>query len=178
MAHPGKKLLFMGGEFAHFIEWKYDDQLDWFLLVYDRHPQVQAYVKKLNHTYLEHPSLWEVEDSWAGFQWLQADDKDNSLIVFARYSAQGKALICMTNFTPQYLPSYRFGLPRPGTVRELLNSDLEIYGGSGKQNAEPLVSQPIAQSGFADSVEVCVPPLASVYFEFEPEDNQTTLEED
>ncbi len=178
MAHPGKKLLFMGGEFAHFIEWKYDDQLDWFLLVYDRHPQVQAYVKKLNHTYLEHPSLWEVEDSWAGFQWLQADDKDNSLIVFARYSAQGKALICMTNFTPQFLPSYRFGLPRPGTVRELLNSDLEIYGGSGKQNPEPLVSQPIAQSGFADSVEVCVPPLASVYFEFEPEDNQTTLEED
>ena len=167
MGHPGKKLLFMGSEFAHFIEWKYDDQLDWFLLVYDRHPQVQAYVRELNHLYLEHPPLYEVEDSWQGFQWLQANDKDNSLIIFTRYSAQGEALICMTNFTPQFHPRYRFGLPEAGTVSEVLNSDLERFGGSNQFNAGPIGTQSIPQGEFAYSVEVCVPPMSSVYFKYD-----------
>ena len=178
MAHPGKKLLFMGGEFAHFIEWKYDDQLDWFLLVYDRHPQVQAYVRQLNKLYAEHPELYEVEDSWAGFQWLQANDRDNSLIIFVRYSAQGRALVCMTNFTPQFIPRYRFGLPRPGVIRELLNSDLEQFGGSNQYNPPSIKSEPVAQGEFSHSAEVCVPPLSCVYFEYIFMDTPTLLEEE
>ena len=177
MGHPGKKLLFMGSEFAHIIEWKYDDQLDWFLLVYDRHPQVQAYVRELNHLYLRYPSLYEVEDSWQGFQWLQADDKDNSLVIFARYSAQGEALICMTNFTPQFHPAYRFGLPRAGTIRELLNSDLERFGGSNQFNALPLKTQDITQGEHAYSLEVCVPPLSCVYFKYDILEN-TSIEKE
>ena len=178
MAHPGKKLLFMGSEFGHFIEWKYDDQLDWFLLAYERHPQMQEYARQLNRLYLEQPPLYEVEDGWAGFQWLQADDRDNSVIIFLRFSQQGKALICMTNFTPRFLPRYRFGLPAPGIVREILNSDLERFGGSNQYNAQPLDAEDIPQGGFAQSVEVCVPPLSSVYFEYITGEKQNTLEED
>ncbi len=178
MAHPGKKLLFMGSEFAHFIEWKFDDQLDWFLLVYDRHPQVQAFVRILNHLYTQSPSLYEVEDSWAGFRWLEANDRDNSIIIFIRYSAQGKALICMTNFTPQFHPRYRFGLPQEGRIVEILNSDLEAFGGSNQFNAQPLNSEPLARGEFAHSVEVCVPPLSSVYFDYQIIEQHTTLEED
>ena len=178
MAHPGKKLLFMGSEFGHFIEWKYDDQLDWFLLAYERHPQMQEFTRQLNRLYLEQPPLYEVEDGWAGFEWLQADDRDNSIVIFLRRSLQDKALICMTNLTPRFHPRYRFGLPLPGTVREILNSDLERFGGSNQYNAQPLDTEDIQQGAFAQSVEVCVPPLSSVYFEYITGEKQNTLEED
>ena len=166
MAHPGKKLLFMGSEFAHYIEWKYDDQLDWFLLVYERHPDMQRYVKELNHLYKQRSELWQVEDSWDGFQWLQADDVDNSVVIFARYDKQGKALICMTNFTPAFHPAYRFGLPADGLIAEELNSDLPRFGGSNQYNAQPLRAQEIPMGEFPYSVEVCVPPLSTVYFSY------------
>ena len=107
----------MGGEFAQFIEWKYDDQLDWFLLVYDRHPQVQECVKALNHFYLGTPALYEVEDSWDGFQWITASDTDNSVLAFLRTDSAGKAMLCVANFTPVFHPIYRIGLPVNGTLQ-------------------------------------------------------------
>ncbi len=167
MAHPGKKLLFMGGEFGHYIEWKDDDQLDWFLLVYERHPEMQRWVQDLNHFYLKHPELYQVEDSWQGFQWLVPDDQDNSVVIFCRYDKQGKAIISATNFTSSFHPQYRFGLPEDGIIKEVLNSDLTIYGGSNQYNAQPLRAENIASHERPWSVEVCLPPLSTVYFTYD-----------
>ncbi len=167
MAHPGKKLLFMGGEFGHFIEWNEDDQLDWFLLVYDKHPEMQKCVKHLNAFYKKSSELWEVEDSWAGFEWLVADDTDNSVVIFTRSNKKGETIICMTNFTPQFLPQYRIGLPLRGTVTEVFNTDKLEYGGSNQYNAQPLEVETMAWNNWPYSAEVCVPPLSTVYFTYD-----------
>jgi len=178
MAHPGKKLLFMGSEFGHFIEWKDDDQLDWFLLVYERHPDMQRYVKALNRFYLDHPAFWEVEDGWDGFQWLEANDTQNSVIIFMRWDKAGRGIVCVTNYTPVFHPRYRFGLPAKGRVTEVLNSDLKEYGGSGQANARPVASQPIPHHEFPCCVDVCVPPLATVYFTFTRQEHQPKRKEE
>ncbi len=167
MAHPGKKLLFMGSEFAHFIEWKYDDQLDWFLLLYDRHPQVQACVKELNRFYRETPALYEVEDSWQGFQWLSVNDSDNSVLAFARTDKNGKSVCCVVNFTSVFHPIYRIGLPLPGTLTEIFNTDRAEFGGSNQYNAWTVSAQEMSWNGLDYSVEVCVPPLSCVYFNYD-----------
>jgi 1,4-alpha-glucan branching enzyme len=167
MAHPGKKLLFMGSEFAHFIEWKYDDQLDWFLLVYERHPQVKECVRALNHLYRATPALYEVEDGWAGFQWLSEGDSDNSVIAFTRTDKKGNTVCCVVNFTPVFHPIYRVGLPVDGTLTELFNTDRAEFGGSNQYNAWPIPAQDISWNGLEYSVEVCVPPLSCVYFTYE-----------
>ena len=118
LCHPGKKLNFMGTEFAHFIEWKYEDQLDWFLLVYERHPDVQKCVRALNALYRSHPALWQQDDGWAGFTWLNADDSERSILSFLRWDRAGNALMCVTNFTPACYADYRVGLPAYGYVKE------------------------------------------------------------
>lgn len=166
MSHPGKKLLFMGGEFAHFIEWKFDEQLDWFLLVYERHPQLQHYVKKLNHFYLSNPAFYEVEDSWSGFQWIEADDKDNSILAFIRTDKKGKSIISVINFTPVFHQEYPIGLPLPGTLVEVLNSDSEEFGGSGQTNHKPVIIKKMSHRNFDFSATICVPPLSCVYFSY------------
>ncbi len=173
MAHPGKKLLFMGGEFAHFIEWKYDDQLDWFLLMYDRHPQVLAFVKALNRLYLETPALYEVEDGWQGFQWLAANDSDNSVLAFSRTDKKGNSVVCATNFTPVFHPIYRVGLPMDGTLTELLNTDREEYGGSNQYNAWTVSAEKILWNGLPYSAEICLPPLSTVYFRYDKQEPPT-----
>ncbi len=170
MAHPGKKLLFMGCEFAHFIEWKFDDQLDWFLLLYDRHPQVQACVKALNKLYLNTPALYEVEDGWQGFQWLSVNDSDNSVVAFARTDSQGRSICCVVNFTPVFHPIYRIGLPQPGTLTEIFNTDREEFGGSNQYNAFLIQAQEEKWNGHDYSAEVCVPPLSAVYFDYKKQE--------
>jgi 1,4-alpha-glucan branching enzyme len=170
MAHPGKKLLFMGCEFAHFIEWKYDDQLDWFLLAYDRHPQVLACTKKLNKLYRDTPALYEVEDGWAGFQWLAANDSDNSVLAFSRTDKKGKTICCVVNFTPVFHPIYRIGLPQPGTLTEIFNTDRAEFGGSNQYNAWTVYAQEEKWNGMDYSVEICVPPLSTVYFQYDKQD--------
>lgn len=167
MAHPGKKLLFMGGEFGQMIEWKFDDQLDWFLLLYDKHPHLQKCVKKLNHLYRDIPALYEVDDGWDGFQWVQANDQDNSLVAFIRTDKKGKAVLAVTNFTPQYHAIYRMGLPMNGVLTEIFNSDLEEFGGSGKHNLAPIKAINEPWHEFPYSVEMCIPPLATVFFDYE-----------
>ncbi len=166
MAHPGKKLLFMGDEIAQVIEWRFDDQLDWFLLLYDKHPQVQQCVKRLNHLYKETPALYEVDDGWDGFQWVQANDQDNSVVAFIRTDKQGKAMLCVTNFTPQFHPIYRMGLPVDGLLTEVFNSDRTEYGGSNQYNAAPIRARHERWNEFEWSVEMCIPPLATMYFEY------------
>ena len=166
MAHPGKKLLFMGGEFGHFIEWNYDGQLDWFLMVYERHPDLCRCVRVMNRFYRDTPAMHEVEDSWDGFQWLAADDRERSLTVFMRTDLSGNSVVCMTNFTSAFYPQYRFGLPEPGVVTECFNTDLKEFGGSNQYNAGALRAQEELCNGLPWSVEVCVPPLSTVYFDY------------
>ncbi len=167
MAHPGKKLLFMGSEFAHFIEWKYDDQLDWFLLVYDRHPQLQQCVRQLNFLYRETPALYEVDNGWDGFQWIVPDDKDNSVVVFLRTDRQGQAVLVAVNFTPCFHPIYRIGLPMAGTLNEIFNTDRQEFGGSNQYNAYELSAQKGEYGGLPYWAEICVPPLSCVYFRYD-----------
>ena len=167
MAHPGKKLLFMGGEFGHFIEWKFDDQLDWFLLAYERHAPLQSCVRRLNHLYREYPALHEVDDSWDGFQWVTANDVDNSVAAFLRTDRRGNALLCVANFTPVFHPIYRIGLPYAGVLRELMNTDRAEYGGSEQYNAFELNAVAGDFNGFPYWAEICVPPLSCVYFTYD-----------
>ncbi len=170
MAHPGKKLLFMGSEFGQFIEWKDDDQLDWFLMVYERHPDLCRCVRMLNHFYRENPPMYEVDDSWEGFKWLVPDDKERSLVVFMRMDKEGNTVICMTNFTSAFYPQYRFGLPDPGILTEVFNTDLKEFGGSDQFNAHPLHTVEEECNHLPYMVEVCVPPLSTVYFTFDKEE--------
>ena len=167
MAHPGKKLLFMGGEFGHFIEWKFDDQLDWFLLEYERHPEVQKCVRRLNEIYRDNPCFYEIDDSWDGFQWIQANDSDHSITAFTRTDKKGKSILAVTNFTPTFYPEYRIGLPYGGTLTEFFNTDSAEYGGSNQFNRWPIKAEEVQMQDFPFSCNICVPPMATVYFEYD-----------
>ena len=161
MAHPGKKLLFMGQEFAQFIEWNENQQLDWLLLGYDRHREMREYVKALNHLYLATPAMWQVDYSWQGFQWIVPDDNSQSIVAFIRRDAAGGEIIALCNFAPVHRPDYKIGVPRAGIYRELLNSDDKRFGGSGILNA-PMHSHKKPMHGFEQSISVNVPPMSVV----------------
>ncbi len=167
MAHPGKKLLFMGGEFGHFIEWKFDDQLDWFLLQYDRHPQMLECVKRLNHIYKDNPEFWQIDDGWDGFQWIQANDQDHSIVAFTRTDKRGRSIMCVTNFTPVFYPQYRIGLPCGGTLEEIFNTDRAEFSGSNQYNAWTINAEEQPLYDFPFSANICVPPLSTVYYRYE-----------
>ncbi len=167
MAHPGKKLLFMGGEFGHFIEWKFDDQLDWFLLAYEGHPQVQKCVRRLNEIYRTMPAFYEADDGWDGFQWIQANDSDHSITAFTRTDKSGKSILAVTNFTPTFYPQYRIGLPYGGTLTEFFNTDSAEFGGSNQYNAFPIQAVEEQMQEHPFSCDICVPPMSTVYFEYD-----------
>ena len=166
-ARPGKKLLFMGGEFGQFIEWDHTKELDWFLLDYPAHDALQRYVCRLNEIYLREPALWRVDDSWDGFCWLSVDERERSAIAFMRSSdrADDTPLVCVCNFTPT--PGYmRIGLPQGGCLQELLNSDAPCFGGSGWAQKAVYEAEPCACNGLPYSTVVALPPLSSVYYRF------------
>ena len=133
MAHPGKKLSFMGNEFAQFIEWRHYEQLEWMLLDYDRHRQMHDWVRDLNHFYLDHSCMWNNDSDWNGFRWISADDNANSVVAFRRIDRRGRELICICNFCPVLREHYRLGLPKPGQYEPVLSSDDLKYGGSGTE---------------------------------------------
>ena len=163
MAHPGKKLLFMGQEFGQFIEWNEAKALDWMLLDYDRHRQLRQYVKDLNRLYHDLPDFWQVDYSWEGFQWVVPDDNAQSVIAFLRRDAAGHTTLVVCNFNPVLREGYQMGVPVAGTYKELLSSDDEAYGGSGVHN-KPLRSHKKPMHGFDQSISVTLPPLSTVYF--------------
>lgn len=175
MAHPGKKLMFMGGEFGQFIEWKFDSGLDWNLLDYEMHYKLQNFVRELNHIYREQKALWENDGGWEGFKWIEPEDCDQSIISFVRIgSEECEQLAIVCNFTPVVREGYRIGVPGPGEYVEILNSDDKKYGGSSCKNEEPLTTENIPWNCFKHSISIKVPPLSSIYLKFKPSKERKT----
>ena len=169
MTHPGKKLSFMGNEFAQFIEWNYKQGLDWLLLGYDRHRQMQDFVRTLNKLYLGTPALWENDSDWGGFQWIAPDDRDNSIISFRRLSRKGQEVLVICNFCPVLREGYRLGVPKAGWYVPILNSDDEKFGGAGTALL-PLHTEKIPSHGQAYSAAFRVPPLSVTLYRYQRTD--------
>jgi 1,4-alpha-glucan branching enzyme len=165
MAHPGKKLLFMGQEFGQFIEWNYSRELDWLLLDYEAHQKLQGFVKALNSFYLKHAPLWEIEDSWEGFSWISGDDNVNSVIAFRRRDRKGRELLCVCNFTPVARERYCIGAPEPGDYRVLFSSDEPRYGGGGSSRKKTVRAAAKPMHGLPCSVELCLPGLSVLFLQ-------------
>ncbi len=162
MAHPGKKLLFMGSEFAQFREWDYSNGLEWFMPEkFEAHRDFQDYVRNLNKFYLDNPPMWQEDYSWKGFTWIAADDNEQSVIVFRRIDKQGKEILVVCNFVPVERKGYRFGVPYRGTYTEVLNSASK--DGSPYLNGA-VKSENIPSHGLDQSIAVDIPPMSVMYF--------------
>ena len=167
-SHPGKKLLFMGQEFGQFIEWDEKKQLDWFLLDYDAHKQLHAFVKKLNRVYKDTPALWEIDYSWDGFTWLISDDNQNSVAAFERRDRNGDRVIAICNFTPVTRENYRIGVERKGSLTYLLDSESTEFGGNGENAKKRIYTEKIPMHGKEHSFPVTLPGLSCVYLRYKP----------
>ena len=163
MAHPGKKLMFMGQEFGQFIEWNYEQELDWLLLDYPKHRALQTYFRDINLLYKKTRPLWEVDYSWEGFSWISSDDKDNSVIAFRRIDESGKEIIAVCNFTNVERLDYRIGVPKKGNYKVFFNSDDVAYGGEGRGNKDKMKAETINMHGFEQSISLDLPPLSTIY---------------
>ena len=163
MAHPGKKLLFMGSEFGQFIEWNYEKELDWLLLQYPQHRKQQSFFRDLNHFYLDTPALWEVDFSWEGFSWISNDDYTQSVIAFRRIDKNGGELVVVCNFVPVGCKGYRIGAPTPGIYEEVFSSDRAAYGGSGITNGDTIKTTAVPMHGCEESMELDLPPMSVLY---------------
>ena len=177
IAHPGKKLTFMGQEFGQFIEWKYDSGLDWVLLDYEKHRQLKEYVKKLNHIYLKYPALWEIDYGWEGFKWLVSDDNTNSVIAFSRKDSKGDELVVVANFTPVMREKYSFGVEREGIYEVILNSDDTAFGGEGLGTKTKVTSKNKGMHGFENSITLNLPGLSFLLLKYKakPTDKKTKI---
>ena len=165
IAHPGKKLNFMGNEFAQFIEWNYTQGLDWLLLGYEKHQKMQHFVRTLNHFYLENRCFWENDSDWDGFRWLSCDDRDNSIIAFRRISRKGQELIAVCNFCPVLRESYRLPLPKAGWYQPVLNTDDAQFGGYDFQPAPVHAEKDKQPQGeYAYSGVFRVPPMSVCFY--------------
>ncbi|MBW5812261.1 1,4-alpha-glucan branching protein GlgB [Yersinia kristensenii] len=164
-AHPGKKLLFMGCEFAQGREWNFDTSLDWHLLDDENgwHKGVQRWVRDLNHSYQQYTPLYELDYQPAGFEWLVVDDHENSVFAFLRRDADGNELIVISNFTPVPRHNYRVGVPQSGHYREVLNSDSEFYRGSNMGNQGGIHSHDVGSHHHHHSLLLTLPPLSTIY---------------
>jgi 1,4-alpha-glucan branching enzyme len=167
-AHPGKKLLFMGQELAQRSEWSEAHSLDWHLIQYDSHKGVQSLVRDLNKLLASEPALHEVDFNWQGFEWIDANDADNSVFAFARHGKKPKdLLIVILNATPVVREGYRIGVPQPGFYSEILNTDAASYGGSnvGNLGGQEASNQP--SQGRANSLCLTLPPLAAIFLKWQ-----------
>jgi 1,4-alpha-glucan branching enzyme len=158
--HPGKKLLFMGGEFGQWREWNHDAELDWAVLGDSRHAGLQRWVRDLNARYAAEPALWSRDYDPHGFQWIDCNDHEHSLVSLVRRGHDATdTLVAVVNFTPVPRDSYQIGVPDAGTYREVLNSDADVYGGSHLGNFGEVSTLPVAAHGYAQSLSLTVPPL-------------------
>jgi 1,4-alpha-glucan branching enzyme len=161
--HPGKKLLFMGGEFGQASEWNHASSLEWHVLDNPLHAGLQQLVKDLNRLYTSTPALYEVDFDPAGFEWIDCTDAEQSVISFLRRGKDPAAFVVMVcNFTPVVRRDYRIGVPAPGFYRECLNSDADSYGGSGVGNGGGVMAEPVETHGRSYSLNLSLPPLAAL----------------
>ena len=175
-AHPGKKMLFMGGEFAQFSEWAYQRGLDWMLLDYPAHRQMQAYVKALNHFYLATPQLWEQDTDWRGFEWISHEDNRNNIIAFRRVAKDGSDIVVVVNFSPEEQQEYRIGVPITGTYEEIFTSDKTEFGGSGMANGK-LKTENKPMHGQEQSIVLKIPRFGVLFFKGRPKAKRRTRAE-
>jgi len=164
---PGKKLLFMGGEFGQWQEWNHDTGLDWHLLDLPKHDGLRRLVQHLNYIYKSEPALWQQDDTYDGFEWIDFHDADNSVVSFVRKSKEGEMIVFIVNATPVVRHNYRLGVPRPGFYREIINTDAETYGGSNVGNLGGVQSESVPWMGREQSILIQLPPLATVAFKLE-----------
>lgn len=163
IAHPGKKLLFMGQEFAQFREWDFENSLEWFMIEeYENHRIFQSFVKDLNNFYLKNSSLWQNDDSWDGFQWISHDDYKQSIIAFRRIDDDKNELIAVCNFVPVAREEYRIGVPEMGTYYEAFSSNSEKYGGEGTVN-NSIKAEPVPMHGYDYSIKIKIPALSTFF---------------
>jgi len=165
--HPGKKLLFMGGEFGQRNEWNHDVSLDWDLVQLPRHDGLRRLVQHLNDTYKNEPALWDQDDTYEGFDWIDFHDADNSVVAFLRKSREGDMIAFVVNATPVVHYNYQLGVPAAGFWREIINTDAETYGGSNVGNYGGVQSEGRQWMGRAHSILIHLPPLATVAFKLE-----------
>jgi 1,4-alpha-glucan branching enzyme len=163
-AHPGKKLLFMGGEFGQRREWAHDEALEWFVLQYPEHTGVQRWVCDLNALLRAEPAMHEVDFDASGFEWIDARDAGASVVSFLRKPRSGGPVLVVCNFTPVPRTNYIVGVPQGGYWREILNSDAPLYGGSGMGNLGGVDAAPVGAHGRFHSLALTLPPLATVFF--------------
>jgi len=169
-AHPGKKMLFMGGEFGQRREWTHDGELEWWVTERPEHAGVQRFVKDLNRVYRDEPALHQVDFSWEGFEWIDAADAESSVIAFLRKPkpGEGATLLVVCNFTPLPRPNYMVGVPQAGYWREIVNSDAHDFGGAGWGNLGGVESAPVAMHGRGNSISLTLPPLSTLILKCEP----------
>ena len=165
-AHPGKKLMFMGDEYGQFIEWNFDDSLDWLLLEYEKHRQMQMYVRDLNHFYTGTRAMYERDDTWEGFTWCSVDDNVHSVIAFLRTDRAGQSVLWTFNFTPEPWGDYIIGLPAYGALEEEFSSDAPYYGGTGDYPNAPTVALDEPYGEHPYRVQLRLPPYGAVCYRF------------
>jgi 1,4-alpha-glucan branching enzyme len=170
-AHPGKKLLFMGSEFAQSDEWASERGLDWHLLQFPEHAGVLAAVSDLNSVYKRTPALWERDDDPTAFEWIEANEATMNTFSWLRWDASGGCVAVAVNLSPVPRIDHRIGLPFSGTWQEIFNSDAQQYGGTGMGNLGEVVASDVPMNGREFSAAVVLPPLAAVFFEYRPENN-------
>ena len=164
-AQPGKKLLFMGGEFGQWREWVHDDSLEWHLLEYLPHSGLQHWVSDLNRLYRSQPALYQVDFEQSGFEWIDCNDVEHNVVSLMRKGrSPDDIIVAVSNFTPMTHFNYRIGVPQPGFWKEMLNSDAREYGGSGQGNFGGVEAAPIPLHGRPYSLTFVLPPLATVFF--------------
>jgi 1,4-alpha-glucan branching enzyme len=171
--HPGKKLLFMGGEFGQWHEWNYKESLDWHLLEPPsdpHHAQLRDFLRDLSRLYQQEPALSELDSDPEGFSWIDCHDSDNSVVSFMRCSKKEEdTLVFICNFTPVPRHGYRLGVPYEGEYFELINSDAHQYGGSGLENKQPMPSGAIYWQSCPHSILLTLPPLSTVVLKRRPQ---------
>ncbi len=165
-AHPGKKLLFMGGEFGQWREWNEKVSLDWHLLEEPAHKGVQSLLRDINKLYVKKQAFWESDSEPAGFEWIEVNNAARNVISFRRIApSTGQEIVCVCNFSPLVLEAYRVGLSRAGDYKQLLNTDAEVYGGGGIGVVKSVKAESLPSHGLDYSAEITLPPLATMWFQ-------------
>ncbi|MBR7146509.1 MAG: 1,4-alpha-glucan branching protein GlgB [Oscillospiraceae bacterium] len=178
LAHPGKKLTFMGAELGQWHEWDFAGQLDWYLLDNEENRQTMDFFIAINRFYMENSPLWAVDCSWDGFDWLVPDDNHNNVVAFLRRDGKGEELVCIINFSPNAYGNYRLGVPYKECYREVFNTDEARFGGSGMhRNMQEIKTEYIPSHGRECSINVTIPPLGAVFFTGTREETKKTKEE-